>query len=231
MIGIGIAVATWLIRRRFKARRIHPDMAVDMLIWIIPAGIIGARAYHVITDARPMSEWLAIWKGGLGIPGGILLGALAALVFFKRYEIPAASAADAIAPAIPLAQAIGRWGNWWNQELYGRPTQLPWGLKIDNPVSPYEPGTLFHPTFLYESIWNVGLCFFLIWLDGKGLLKKGRLIWAYAGGYAIGRLWIEAIRIDHATQVGGLRINLWVMSLVLLISIAMVATGLAKREA
>ena len=195
MIGLGVIAATLLARSRFAARRIHPDTAVEILMWVIPAGVVGARLYHVITDGRPVGEWIKIWEGGLGIPGAILGGVAGALVFIRRHDLPRTQVFDAVVPALPLAQAIGRWGNWWNQELYGRPTELPWGLEIDEPLAGYEGFDTFHPTFLYESLWNLGLC---------GLL-----------------LWIELLRIDPATEVLGLRVNLWMMGILLLLSLWM----------
>jgi prolipoprotein diacylglyceryl transferase len=221
MIGLGIIAATWLTRPRAEARRIHPDTVVELLVWVVPAGIVGARIYHIVTDRKPIGEWLEIWKGGLGIPGGILLGVVAGLVFMKVRELPRATMLDVLIPGVPLAQAIGRWGNWWNQELYGRPTNLPWGLEIDRPPARYDIGTTFHPTFLYESLWNLALVALLLWIDKRKVLKVGKLIWVYTGGYAIGRLWIESLRIDPASEIFGVRINLWTMGIVLALSLFM----------
>ena len=131
MIGLGIIAATMLARPRLAKRRIHPDTALEILMWVVPAGVIGARLYHVITDGVPLSRWPLIWEGGLGIPGAVAAGAVGGLAFIKVRDLPRARTVDALIPAIPLAQAIGRWGNWWNQELYGRPTDLPWALEID----------------------------------------------------------------------------------------------------
>ncbi len=228
MIGLGVMAAALLTRRRFAQRRVHPDMAIEMLVWVVPAGVIGARLYHVLTDGKPLSQWLEVWKGGLGIPGGIALGSLVGLVFIRKHNLPRATVVDAIAPALPLAQAIGRWGNWWNQELYGGPTDLPWGLEIDRPPAEYSPDVVFHPTFLYESLWNLALCGFLIWLGHTQRLKVGKLIWVYTGLYAVGRLWIESLRIDTATEIAGIRINIWMMSLVLIVSLFMLRN--AKRS-
>lgn len=229
MIGLGIIAATMLLRPRLTARRIHPDMAVEMLMWAVPGGVIGARLYHIATDAKAPSEWLKIWEGGLGIPGAIAGGAIAVLIFIHRQGLPRPATADAIAPVLPLAQAIGRWGNWWNQELFGGPTDLPWGLEIAENhrtfvkdgaiVADYSQHELFHPTFLYESMWNLGLCGVLLWIDRKQMLRPGKLIWVYTGGYALGRLWIEMLRIDPATTIAGIRVNLWLMGIVLLVSV------------
>lgn len=214
-IGLGIIAAAYLVRPRTIARRMHPDTVFELLVWVVPAGIVGARVYHIITDWVPIGDWHKIWEGGLGIPGGILFGVFGALAFVNKRNLTRNNLLDAAVPGVPLAQAIGRWGNWWNQELYGRPSELPWAVEIDNG---YDTGT-FHPTFLYESIWNLCLCGFLIWLDRRRVLKPGRLIWVYTAGYAIGRLWIEALRIDPATEILGVRINLWTMGALLLVSL------------
>ena len=204
MIGLGIIAATSLARSRSPERNLHPDTPLEMLVWVIPAGLVGTRIYHIITDWVPISQWHKIWEGGLGIPGGILAGVAGGVLFTKRRGISTNKVIDAMIPAVPLAQAIGRLGNWWNQELYGRPTDLPWGLEIDadHRRPGFEEFDTFHPTFLYEMIWNLGLVAFLIWFDRKRVLKPGRLIWIYAAGYAIGRLWIESVRIDNATEIG-----------------------------
>lgn len=228
MIGLGIVAATMIARPRLEQRSIHPDTAVEMIVWVVPAGIVGARLYHIITDKKPIGEWIEIWNGGLGIPGAILAGVLAGLVFMKRRNLPRAQVLDALIPGVPLAQAIGRWGNWWNQELYGRPTDLPWGLEIDSPPLEYEASETFHPTFLYESLWNFGLVALLIWIDRRKVLKVGKLIWVYVAVYAIGRLWIEALRIDPATEIFGVRVNLWTMSFLLVLSIFMLVN--ARRD-
>ena len=223
MIGLGIIAATMLARPRLAKRSIHPDTAIEMLMWLVPAGVVGARLYHVITDAKPLSQWHEIWNGGLGIPGAIAGGAIGALLFIRNRKLPKSRTIDAIVPGVPLAQAVGRWGNWWNQELYGRPTDLPWGLEIDEAhrVAGFEDVETFHPTFLYESLWLLGIVGTLLWIDRRGILKPGKLVWVYTGLYAIGRLWIEAIRIDPATEILGVRVNLWMMGLVLAVSLFM----------
>lgn len=214
MIALGVIAAIWLLGRQLERKRIGtPDDASSIGIWGVAAGIVGARLYHVATDWDRFSDNLTaipkIWEGGLGIPGGLLLGILAGAWQSKRRGIPPAMLLTCAAPAIPLAQAIGRWGNWFNQELYGRPTDLPWGLKIDDPPG-FPPGTTFHPAFLYESLWNLGLVAVLLWIDRKLRLGPGRLMAVYVMGYGAGRFWIEGLRIDPATDVGGLRWNQWV---------------------
>ena len=217
MIGLGVLAAVWLAGRRAEARGLATrDEIAGVAMWAVLGGLVGARLYHVATDwDRFASDPVAIpalWRGGLGIPGGLLGGVVAGLVVARRHGIGVRPMLDVAAPAIPLAQAIGRWGNWWNQELFGRPTSLPWGLRIDesNLPSGYSPGTTFHPTFLYESMWNLGLCVFLLLLDRRRSVRPGRLFMVYLGGYFAGRFWIEGLRIDPAHVVGGLRWNQWV---------------------
>ncbi len=217
LIALGVIAAVWLCGRQLERKGIGTvDDASSAAIWGVGAGILGARAYHVITDWDRFSDDLGsafrIWEGGLGIPGGLLAGVTAGAWQAWRRGIPPAMMITCSAPAIPLAQAIGRWGNWFNQELYGRPTDLPWALEIDDDhlVAGYESGTTFHPTFLYESLWNVGLVVVLLRIDAKLRLGPGRLLAVYAIGYGLGRFWIEGLRIDPASELAGLRWNQWV---------------------
>lgn len=233
MIGFGIIAATMLARPRSVERGIHPDTPIELLMWIVPAGVIGSRLYHVITDGKPLNEWHEIWNGGLGIPGAVIGGFAAGLLFIRHRKLNRANVLDAMVPALPLGQSIGRWGNWWNQELYGEPTDLPWGLEIDadHRLAGFGEFETFHPTFLYESLWTLGLCGFLIWLDRRKVLKPGKLIWVYAGIYALGRLWIEALRIDPATEIAGVRVNIWTMSATLVLALVMLRKGFQRGGA
>jgi prolipoprotein diacylglyceryl transferase len=217
MIALGVIAAVWLLGVRLEERGVGtPDDAGSVGTWGVIAGIIGARIYHVATDWERFSGHLdaipKIWQGGLGIPGGLLAGALVGVWQGKRRGIRPAVLLTCAAPAIALAQAIGRWGNWFNQELYGKATTLPWGLEIDDAhLAPgYAPGTLFHPTFLYESLWNFALVGVLLWIDRRLRLAPGRLMAVYVMGYGIGRFWIEGLRIDPAHDIAGLRWNQWV---------------------
>jgi prolipoprotein diacylglyceryl transferase len=222
MIALGVLAAVELGRRRFKAKGLGPEDVSAIALWAVPAGLIGARLYHVITDwKRFRGDWwetLAIWHGGLGVPGGILLGTLVGLWVARRRGVPLGLGADALAPAIPLAQAIGRLGNWFNQEVFGRPSDLPWALEIDpaNRPARYADQATFHPTFLYEGLWNLGLAALLIWLDRKRLVRRGRLFAVYVLGYGIGRFWVEALRSDEASLLWGVRVNIWVSGLLVL---------------
>jgi prolipoprotein diacylglyceryl transferase len=217
MIALGVVAAVWLFGRRLEERGIGTrDDASSIAIWAVLAGVVGARLYHVATDWNLFADDLAripqIWKGGLGIPGGLLFGSLVGLYMARRRGIPLAAAATCAAPAIPLAQAIGRWGNYFNQELYGGPTDLPWALEIDEAhlQAGYAIGTTFHPTFLYESLWSLGLCFLLLWIDKRIRPAPGQLFVMYIIGYFTGRFWVEGLRIDLADEVAGLRFNQWV---------------------
>jgi prolipoprotein diacylglyceryl transferase len=217
MIALGVVAAVWLTGRRLEASGAGTrDDASSMAVWAVIAGVIGARLYHVATDWSLFKNDLGripqIWRGGLGIPGGILFGTIVAMWAFKRRGVSPLAGVTAAAPGLPLAQAIGRWGNWWNQELFGKPTNLPWALRIsaDKIPAPFPAGTTFHPTFLYESLWNLALCGFLLWIDRRIRLRPGRLMVVYVIGYAIGRFWVEGLRIDPAHTTGGLRLNQWV---------------------
>lgn len=226
MIALGVIAAVWLWGKRLVLAEVGTsDDASAVAMWAVPAGIIGARLYHVATEWDRFSDApldiVKIWEGGLGIPGGMFLGILVGALVIRRRGLPLSMTMWAVAPALPLAQAIGRWGNWFNQELFGRPTDLPWGLEVDADKvasAGYPPGTLFHPTFLYESLWNLALVGVLI-LIGRSLMTRpnpGRLLAVYVLGYGIGRFWIEGLRIDPAKEGGGLRLNQW-MALVLIV--------------
>ena len=229
MIALGAIAATWLMGRRLETRKWGTrDDASSIAIWAVPAGVIGARLYHVITDwQRFEGRWIdaiKIWKGGLGIWGGLVLGTIVGLWVAKRRGLNVSQVLTTVAPALPLAQAIGRFGNWFNQELFGRPTTLPWGLEIDDKHLPkgYESGTLFHPTFLYESLGCLLLVFVLLQVDRRVNLKPGRLFAMYAAGYALLRFFVEGLRIDPAKSAGGLRLNQWVSIVVFAVAVAIV---------
>ncbi len=238
MIALGVLAAYELARHRWKERGGDPDDISAIAIWAVPAGLIGARLYHVITDwnrlyADAPFDAVRIWEGGLGIPGGILAGVAVGVIVGRRRGMRISVGLDVVAPALPLAQAIGRLGNWWNQELYGRPTELPWGLEIDpqHRMAGYTGFETFHPTFLYEALWNLGLMAALLLIDRRRVLRPGRLFVLYLGGYAIGRLWVELVRIDTATRIVGVRVNVW-MSVIVLVGVVVfvVLSGLRRRS-
>lgn len=217
LIAVGVVLA---IRRlgsgleRFKTG--GSEAAASIGMWGVGAGLIGARLYHVVTEwdrfSGNLGEIPKVWHGGLGVPGGVLLGTIVGVLRARSFGISTAETLHAAAPAIPLAQAVGRWGNWFNQELFGRPTTLPWALRIDDDHLPaaYESGATFHPTFLYESMWTLGLSLWLVRLSGSPRFAGSRLFALYVSGYGLGRLWIEGLRIDDASVIGGLRWNQWV---------------------
>ena len=229
-IIIGIAVAIWLGDKRFHTHTLNAKSVVsEVAITAVPFGIIGGRIYHVITSpdayfgsgGSPVDA-LKIWEGGLGIWGAISLGALAAWVRYrqlsKKIELPAfALFLDSLAPGVLLAQGIGRFGNWFNIELFGRPLQAPWALEVPARYRPngYLAFETFHPTFAYEALWCALLAFVLIRLGKK--LAPGVIFSLYVMGYSIGRLAIESIRIDTAHTIGGLRLIIWVSVIVALI--------------
>ncbi|BDZ43537.1 prolipoprotein diacylglyceryl transferase 2 [Paraoerskovia sediminicola] len=219
----GIAVAVWLTSKRWVARGGVADDVLEIAFWAVPFGIVGGRIYHVISTPEPYwgadgDPWkaLRIWDGGLGIWGAVALGAVGAYIGCRRQKVSFAAFADALAPGLLLAQAIGRLGNWFNQELFGAATTAPWGLAIDAAHLPpgYAEGTLFHPTFLYEMLWNIAGALLLIWLDRRFRLGHGRVFWLYVVIYTLGRVWIEMLRIDTAELVLGVRLNVWTSVLV-----------------
>ena len=217
----GIVVAIVVGDRRLRARGAARGTVADVATWAVPFGLVGARIYHLATN--PELYWgdhgqgtraaLEIWHGGLGIWGAIAAGALGAWIGCRRHHVRFADYADALAPGIALAQAIGRWGNYFNQELYGRRTDLPWGLEIDPAHQP--PGSTathsltYHPTFLYESLWDIGVALLVIWAGRRWRLDRGRSFALYAAAYTVGRFWIEALRVDDAHRFLGLRLNDW----------------------
>jgi len=220
----GIVVAVWWGNRRYVERGGQKGAITDIAIWAVPFGIVGGRLYHVITDHQlyfgpggaGLGAALRIWDGGLGIWGAVTLGALGAWIGARRAGLLLPPIADAIAPGIALAQAIGRWGNYFNQELFGSPTNLPWGLEIDPAHRPvgYEQFATFHPTFLYESLWLIGVAAVVVWADRRFRMGHGRAFALYVLLYCTGRLWIEALRIDEANHIMGLRLNIWTAVLV-----------------
>ena len=227
----GVVVAVWVGDRRFQKRGGPPGAMADIATWAVPFGLVGARLYHLATN--PELYWggpgrpgtigaLKIWDGGLGIWGGVLFGALGAYIACRRYHLNFALVADSLAPGMPLAQAVGRWGNWFNQELYGRPTGLPWGLHIDlaHRMPGYLADAYYQPTFLYESIWDVGVAILVILADRRWHFTRGRAFALYVMAYTAGRGWIEALRIDDAHKFFGLRLNDWTSVIVFIAATA-----------
>ncbi len=212
----GIVVGMIIANRRWRARGGSSESLEMVVVVAVPFGIVGARLYHVITDwqlyfgpGRDPLDALKIWNGGLGIWGAVALGALGGYLVARRRNIRFPALLDAVAPGLAVAQAIGRLGNWFNSELFGRPTTLPWGLEIAVEYRPagFEEFVTFHPTFLYELLWNLGVAAALIWADRKFRLGHGKVFALYVMLYTAGRFWIEALRIDTVNEIGGFRLN------------------------
>ncbi|WP_055588422.1 prolipoprotein diacylglyceryl transferase [Streptacidiphilus griseoplanus] len=237
-IIIGVVVAVWLGSKRWVARGGASHTVGDVAVWAVPFGLVGGRLYHVITDhqlyfdpGKHPIDALKIWNGGLGIWGAIALGALGAWIGCRRAGVPLPAWADAVAPGIALAQACGRWGNWFNQELFGKPTTLPWGLTIDYDHRPDATKALatYHPTFLYESLWCIGVAVLVIWADRRFRLGHGRAFALYVAAYTVGRFWIEYLRVDEAHHILGLRLNDWTSIVVFLGAVVYLVLS-AKRH-
>ncbi|MBA3744603.1 prolipoprotein diacylglyceryl transferase [Sporichthya sp.] len=233
----GIIVAIVVGDRRLVARGGRTGMVADIAMWAVPMGVLGGRLYHVITtpepyfgaDGDPVSA-LYIWEGGLGIWGAVALGSVGAWIGTRQAGLAWPSVADAVIPGVALAQAIGRWGNWFNQELYGRPTDLPWALRIDPANRPdgTPDAATYHPTFLYESLWCLAVTALLIWADRRYRLGHGQVFALYVAAYCVGRFWIEALRVDEAEQILGMRLNNWTS--ILLGTVALAVLVYSRRK-
>lgn len=235
----GIVVGTWLTARRMRERGGTTAQSLDIVVWAVPFGIVGGRIYHVVTDNQlyfgpGKDPWgaLRIWEGGLGIWGAVALGLVGAAIGARRAGVPFASFADAAAPGLLLAQGLGRWGNWFNNELYGGPTDLPWKLQIYNmntatgqavTTAGGTPEVLgyFQPTFLYESLWCFAAAALLIFLDRRYKLGAGSVFALYVVLYTAGRFVFELLRSDPANTILGLRVNTWVSGLLFLAGLAL----------
>jgi prolipoprotein diacylglyceryl transferase len=233
----GVVAAWMLVRHRYRARGGNPEQVESLTLWAVLAGIIGARVYHVITDpelyfgaGRDWYRAFFIWEGGLGIWGGIAAGALVVWWLCRRRRINFGAVADVMAPALLIAQAIGRLGNWFNQELFGGPTTLPWGLEIAPQYRPagYEQFATFHPTFLYELVWCLIGAGLLLVLEKPLRLGRGKLMTSYVIWYTLGRFFIEGVRIDKANQFGGLRVNEYVSLVVFLGAVALLVVQFVR---
>jgi len=221
-IAAAVAITGW----RWTKRGGDWDLIFRVAVWGVAFGIIGARLYHVITSWNELpDEWwgaFAIWKGGLGVWGGIGLGCIVGAIVAHRSGASVARLADCVAPGLLVAQGIGRFGNWWNQELFGKPTDLPWGLEIDPANRPFEyiDQATFHPTFLYEALWcfaAAGLLLLIEWRF-RGRIRPGNLFALYVLVYSAGRLWIETLRIDPSHEIGGIRLNVFVAGAAVVLS-------------
>ncbi|MFB8209996.1 MULTISPECIES: prolipoprotein diacylglyceryl transferase [unclassified Streptomyces] len=233
-IIIGVFVAVWFGNKRWIARGGTAGTVADIAVWAVPFGLVGGRLYHVITDYQLYfsegEDWVdafKIWQGGLGIWGAIALGAVGAWIGCRRRGIPLPAWADALAPGIVLAQACGRWGNWFNQELYGRETHVPWALKISD--GPNRVAGTYHPTFLYESLWCVGVALLVVWADRRFKMGHGRVFALYVAAYCAGRAWIEYMRVDEAHHILGLRLNVWTALIVFVLAVTYIVISAKLR--
>lgn len=226
-IMTGVVIAWIVTRNRFVARGGDAEVAERIVIRVVVFGFLGARLAYVSTHlSRFEGEWwkvIAIWEGGLALYGGLTLGAIVIWVYTRKWGASLPDFLDSVAPALPFAQALGRFGNYFNQELFGTPTDLPWGLEIDPQFRPpqYAEFETFHPTFLYESLWNVGLAFFIIWVGKQYPSLRGRLVGVYFLGYGLIRFLMELIRTDTTFRFLGLSRNGWVSIAVILIGAVM----------
>ncbi|MBA2416627.1 MAG: prolipoprotein diacylglyceryl transferase [Geodermatophilaceae bacterium] len=247
-IIVGIGVAVWIAERRYVARGGRRGDITDIAVTAVPFGIVGGRLYHVISTPEPYFgeggnpvDALKIWQGGLGIWGAVALGGVGAWIACRRRGLRLPPMADAMAPGVVVAQAIGRLGNWFNNELYGRPTDAAWGLTIYEQVpgggraatdadgEPIVVGT-FQPTFLYELVWNLGVAALVIWADRRFRLGHGRAFALYVAAYCAGRVWIEGLRIDTAERIFGVRLNVWTSIVVFLLAVGWMLTHRRPRE-
>ncbi len=238
ILMLGAVAGAWLVARRAQQAGQDPERVWDGMVWVLIGGIIGARLWHILTPppsmvaqgittyfylTHPLNA-IATWEGGLGVPGAVIGGALALYLFCRRNHLSFPMWIDLAAPGVALGQAIGRWGNFVNQELYGKPTNLPWAIPIDaaHRIPGYEAYERFHPLFLYESLWNLGLLGLLLFIERRypGRLKPGDVFLVYLIGYPVGRFLLEFLRLD-ASQVGGLNANQTIMAVV-----ALAAAGL-----
>jgi prolipoprotein diacylglyceryl transferase len=237
MIALGVVVAVRIAGKR--AERINAGTMDDLssiALWAVPAGVLGGRAYHVLTDYEKFQgNWgdvIKVWQGGLGIWGGITVGVLVGFWRAKKMNLDAWVLVSCSVPGIAVAQAIGRWGNWWNQELFGRPTDLPWALEVSGATAlkaGFAEGTTFHPTFLYESIGCLVLAVALIAVEKKLKPARGRLLAWYVAGYTALRFFIEGLRIDEAKEFAGFRLNQWVSIIAFVVALAFIIVD-ARRS-
>jgi prolipoprotein diacylglyceryl transferase len=221
---VAIAAAVAITGLRWTSRGGDWDLVFRVAVWGVAAGIVGARLYHVVTSWNELPDgwWgpFAIWKGGLGVWGGIGLGCIVGAIVAKRSGASIAALADCVAPALLVAQGIGRFGNWWNQELFGKPTDLPWGLEISPENRPFEyfANETFHPTFLYEALWSFAAAGLLLLLERRLRIRPGGLFALYVLLYSVGRLWVEMIRIDPSHEFAGVRLNVFVSAVAIVLS-------------
>jgi len=232
ILMLGAVAGAWLATGEARRRGNHPEIVWDLLMYLLIGGIVGARLWHILTPAPSSgvtTAWylshpldaLAVWKGGLGIPGAVIGGAIVLFFYARRNNLNFAEWTDIASPGLALGQAIGRWGNFFNQELYGAPTNLPWKISIDpdHRLAGFLDVQYYHPLFLYESLWNLANMFLLLWISRRSThrLKNGDIFLVYLIVYPVGRFFLDFLRLD-ASRVGGININQTVMAVVAICS-------------
>jgi prolipoprotein diacylglyceryl transferase len=236
MLALGVLAAAKIAERRWSQWGHNPRDITEIFIPVVVSGVVGARVYHLFTgydwDEGGLAGTVKIWEGGLSIWGAVLGGAIAVVVMAHIKHLDTLMLCDAIAPGLAVAQAIGRWGNWFNQELFGGPTDLPWGLEIDpnNRPSDYLTDDTFHPTFLYESLWCLLVAGTILFVERRRGLRRGQAFALYVSMYTFGRIWFEALRVDPASELFGVRFNL-LLSVVLCVGAAIWFVWLGRRSA
>ena len=234
LLAVGVIVATRIAERRWVRRGQDREAFADLVVWVVISGVVGARVYHLFTgydwDQDGLVGTVKIWEGGLSIWGVLGGGVLSLVVLARVKHLDLLVLTDCCAPGVLAAQAIGRWGNWFNQELYGRPTDLPWALEIDpaHRVAPYLDEATFHPTFLYESLYCALLLAAILFVDRRFRLRRGQMTALYFAGYTFGRFFFENLRVDPAEEILGLRVNAWV-TLILFVASSAWFVWLARR--
>ncbi len=223
MIALGALAAIEIGRRRWSARGGEADDVIEIAKFAVPAGLVGARTYHVLTDwTSYQGRWvdtLKVWEGGLGIPGGLMVGVGVGVLVARSRGLSTQGLLDATIPGIPVAQAIGRVGNWFNQEIYGRPSDLPWAVEIDEPSAEFAGFSIFHPTFLYEGLLNLAIAGSLIFAVRRSWLKPGAILPLWIAMYGVARFIVEGMRTDEASLIAGVRVNHWVSGAAVLIGV------------
>jgi phosphatidylglycerol---prolipoprotein diacylglyceryl transferase len=224
ILAVAIVAGVVVARRGFARRGLDPEAVVPIAVAAVGLGFVGARVEHVLTDLQPFSAMpqnaFVIWRGGLGIYGGVIGGMIGVALACRLMRLPFWVVADCAAPGVVLGQAVGRLASYPDQELYGHPSNLPWAIRIDNPVPPYLPGRAFHPAFAYEALWDLAVLVILLWFARRagGRIRPGTVFALYAALYAVGRLAMERIRIDPTTDVLGQRVEIWVSLAVLVVA-------------
>lgn len=226
VIALAVIAAAWVTRGQLARRGIDPEQVVPIAVCAIPFGLAGARIEHMLTDAQPFlnhpEHALFVWRGGVGLYGAVIGGMLGALIGCRIVRVPFLVVADCAAPGLLLGQAIGRLANYANQEVYGRPSHLPWAVKIDHPLPPYIPGDSFQPVFLYEAAWDLAVLGLVLWFMRRtaNRVGPGAVFALYAGAYSAGRIWFETLRVDRTQLVLGQRAELWLAVAIVVVSAA-----------